>query len=683
MTHADCLFEIGCEELPTLSLQPLIQALAHNVQTLLTQANIDFQDIMTFVTPRRLALVIKQLADQQPDQTIERKGPAVNAPIQAQQGFAKNCGVSIAQLKTQQSGNDIYYIYHTVTPGQSIIDVLPSLIEKSLQNLPIQKRMRWGDNPYEFVRPVHWAVLLYGKTVINTTIFGCQTDRISYGHRFHSPEKIQLEHANDYCDILRKHYVLADWQTRKDTITNQIMYAAAQINANAVIDPRLLDEVCGLVEWPKALLVKFDARFLNVPQEALISSMRHHQKCFHVTDENNTMLPYFITVTNIESHNPEQVITGNQRVMSARLSDAEFFYQTDLKTPLTDYREEGRHVLFQKQLGSVYEKCERIALLARTLTNSIHADPEQTYQAGLFCKADLVTEMVKEFPELQGTMGYYYSIAQGYDAAFARALRDYYLPRFSGDTLPDDAIACAVAIADRIDTIVGIFGINHAPTGEKDPFALRRAALGILRILIEKALPVNVYTLLQHAVENYAGKLLNPLCVNDCFQFMMDRLRAWYLEKGITPDVFAAVFANVPQQPFDFHQRLLAVQKFRDLPESNALAAANKRVSKLLIKEQQLEEQYTLNANLFDNDYEQHLADMLAKCQQHVEPLFAQHEYTTILTTLAQLRDPVDAFFDHVMVMVNDKNIRHNRLALLNQLRQLFLRVADISLLQW
>lgn len=683
VNYADCLFELGCEELPTHSLQPLSSSLVEQLHTLLQKAHLTYDDIIPFVTPRRLAVIITHLADQQPDQQIERKGPSVSAPMQAQEGFAKSCGVPLETLLIQQSDKGKHYVFQTVKRGESINTLLPQLIAQSLQNLPIKKRMRWGDNPDEFVRPVHWAVLLYGKDVVETTLFGCKTDRFTVGHRFHAPEKFALATPHQYAEQLRSQYVLADWQTRHDTIEQQIKQVASEIDATAVIDAALLDEVCGLVEWPRALLVKFDARFLHVPQEALISAMHHHQKCFHVVDDDQKMLPYFITVLNIDSRNPKQVTQGNARVMTARLSDAEFFYQTDLKNPLTEYREQCQHVLFQKQLGSLYDKCDRIAALAKSIASMVNADPEHAYQAGLFCKADLVTDMVKEFPELQGIMGYYYAVMQGYELSFAHALRDHYLPRFAGDNLPDDLGACAVAIADRLDTIVGIFGIDRAPTGDKDPFALRRAAVGLLRIMIEKSLPLNVRTLLQQACDNYSDKLTkNDGIINTCFDFIMERLRMWSMEQGIAPDVFAAVAANAPQQPFDFYQRLLAIQQFRDSPAGAALAAANKRVGKLLMKTQDANEQTALQAHLFESDHEQRLADTLHACQQRVEPLFKQNAYQPALNILAELREPVDAFFDNVMVMVEDDTLRHNRIALLAKLRALFLRVADLSLLQ-
>lgn len=682
MNHADCLFELGCEELPTLSLQPLITSLINNMHQHLTQANIQYQSIVPYVTPRRLAFYIKHLAAQQPDQTIERKGPSTQAPLAAREGFARSCGVSLDQLAVQGTAKGECYIFTSIQPGKATAELLPEMIEKSLQQLPLQKRMRWGDGLVEFVRPIHWAVLLYNNEVIAAEFFGCKTGRTTRGHRFHSNKPIAIDDMSNYSNLLLQHYVIVDWQTRWDSICNQITQTSAQVNALAVMNESLLNEVCGLVEWPKALLVSFNERFLQVPQEALISAMHHHQKCFHLVDERNKLLPYFITISNLESRDPPHVILGNQRVMDARLNDAEFFYKTDLQTRLAEYQQQCQQIVFQQQLGSLLEKTQRIATLAKFIAKNIQTDEQQAYQAGLFCKADLMTQMVQEFPELQGIMGYYYAKAQGHDEIFSQALRDHYLPRFSGDALPEHLCSCAVAIADRIDTIVGIFGINRAPTGEKDPFGLRRAALGVLRIIIEKCLLLNCKELLQQATQLYGNKLGNHHVADESFAFMIERLRSWYLEKGITPDVFAAVFANQPEQPYDFHQRLLAVQEFRKLPEANALAAANKRVSKILIKENQLQLNQSLDAKLFANDSEHQLANQLKNLQQQLQPLFAQNNYQAILTKLATLREPVDAFFDNVLVMDEDIKIRNNRLALLNQLRQLFLQVADISLLQ-
>lgn len=469
---------------------------------------------------------------------------------------------------------------------------------------------------------------------------------------------------------------------RRDLIYKQTMTSASQKNLKAIVDPELLDEVTGLVEYPSALLGKYSEDFLNIPPEALISSMQIHQKCFPVQNDKNELMPYFVTVSNIESINPQQVIIGNELVINARLSDAAFFYETDLKTPLEQHLESLKHVVYQKKLGSLYDKTQRISKLALTVANTINADPAHTERAAQLCKTDLCTEMVGEFPELQGIIGSYYARHQGEDEEVALALKDYYLPRFSGDDLPNSPVACALALADRLDTLVGIFAIKQAPTGDKDPFALRRSALGIIRIIIEKELDINLLELIKNAAENLETDLIDRELCKEVHRFILERLRTWYQEQNFSADTLAAVLARQNQEFFDLHRRMQAVKAFRNLPEAQSLAAANKRVSNILIKEAPANNDLDFSDQLLQDEAEQALAKALKAKRDKVIPLYSNKEYTQALSELASLRDPIDRFFDEVMVMVDDDALRKNRLALLQRLRSIFLKVADISLLQ-
>ena len=555
------------------------------------------------------------------------------------------------------------------------------MILHACQRLPIPKRMRWGNSNAEFVRPVQWVIVLLGSEVVPCTILDQEAGNQTRGHRYHHPQPITISEPKQYEKLLAEQgKVIANFSTRRKIIEDRVNSLATEVNGQVVIEPKLLDEVCGMVEWPVPMRGHFAKTFLQVPQEALISAMAHHQKCFHLVDKQQQLLPYFITVCNIESNDPQQVLAGNERVMTARLADAQFFYETDLKTPLGDFQQRLSHVIFKEKLGTMADKTQRIASLAGLIADELQWNKEFIIQAAQLAKADLMTDMVGEFPELQGIMGYYYGCKQGYPEPVAIALRDHYLPRFSGDKLPDSEISAALAIADRLDTIIGLFSINQPPSGEKDPFALRRAALGLLRIIIEKNLNLNLLQLIHHGAQSYSME--HPTAVEDCFQFILDRLKTWYLEQGISQDVFAAVMAKKPTHPLDFQQRIDAVNQFRTLPEASALAAANKRVSKLLSKEGKLDIDRQLHHEFFESDIEANLAKLIASKQQQVIPLYQQASYTDALSQLASLRKPVDDFFDQVMVMVDDPNVRNNRLALLANLRDLFLEVADISVLQ-
>lgn len=683
----DFLVEIGCEELPPKALQKLSKAFATSIQEQLAQAGIDHGEIKSFASPRRLAVIVFSLEGKQPDQSTEKKGPALAAafdkegnPTQACLGFARSCGVDVSELEQMETDKGPRLVFQQKQAGQPTPTLLPEMVNKALQALPIPKRMRWGNYAVEFVRPVHWLVMLWGEDPIACEILGQQASNVTYGHRFLAPEAISINHPKNYATLLKEQgKVIVDFDERMEAIEQQVKSKAAQLDATAIIDSSLLNEVTGIVEWPVPLAVSFDNAFLAVPPEALITAMQHHQKCFPVTDSSNQLLPHFITISNIESKYPEQVIKGNQRVMSARLSDAQFFFENDLKNSLATYHDQLKHVLFKEGLGSLYDRSLRIAKLASYIAKQLHSDQSLAEQAGHLCKADLMSEMVGEFPELQGIMGYYY--ASDLPQEVALTMKEHYLPRFSGDKLPTSNTGCAVAIADRLDSIVGIFGINQPPSGEKDPFGLRRAALGLLRIMVEKQLDLDLNHLLQEAHKNYKT-LPNATVTQDSFAFILERLRSWYQDQGIPNDVFSAVMAKKPASPLDFQNRINAVNEFRQLPEAKALAAANKRVSKLLIKEGKEDITRHVQGSLLENNNEKQLAKLIHEKRQQVDPLYANADYTQALTQLANLRDPVDCFFDNVMVMADDPKLRNNRLALLANLRDLFLQVADISELQ-
>ncbi len=671
----DFLLEIGTEELPPKALVKLSEALAQEITIGLSKANVAHGEVKTYATPRRLAVLVTQLEASQPDQINERRGPAMQAaydkegkPTKAALGFAASCNTTIDKISTLSNDKGSWLFYEQQFPGQPVTKLLPEIVTQALKKLPIPRPMHWGNYDFEFIRPIHWVVMLYGKNIIKTTIFGLESANKTYGHRFHHPESIVLSEPNDYEKALTAANVIPDFSKRKAKIRQQILKLAQY----AVIDEDLLNEVTALVEWPVALMGKFAPRFLKLPPEVLITSMKKHQKCFPVYDQDHKLLPNFITISNIKSRKPQQVIAGNERVINARLTDAEFFYHNDLKMPLEHYLEQLKNIIFQNQLGSVYDKTMRITKLATYIAAETKTDIEQTKRAATLAKTDLLTSMVGEFPNLQGTMGYYYAKHFKEPTNVALALKEQYLPRFANDTLPETKVGAAVAIADRIDTIVGIFGINQAPTGAKDPFGLRRAALGILRIIIEKQLDLDLAELLTKAISNYDLQIDS----NKILEFLFERLRSYYLEQGITPQVFAAVLANKPTKPLDFAKRIEAVTAFQLLPEAAALAAANKRVSNILKKIS--EETYSgqPKSSLFAEPAEYELFDLI----QAKEKSSKNKNYTEMLLDLAELKQPIDNFFDTVMVMTDDLKLCHNRLKLLHQLRLLFLQVADISL---
>ena len=688
MSQHTVLFELGCEELPPKSLKTLRDALKTDVENGLKQAGLNFSSIDAYAAPRRLALKINAIDAAQPDNQKRFDGPAVQAaydaegkPTKALEGFLRGQGINADQVSRFNAGKMEKVCYYKDIKGQSLDSLLPAILQSALDNLPIAKRMRSAASRTEFVRPVQWVVLLKDDQIIEATIQDFKASNQTFGHRFHAPQAITLKHANDYLDSLRAAHVIADFDERQALITAQVKTLADNVNAQAIVPPDLLDEVTALVEWPVALRASFEQRFLAVPQEALISTMQDNQKYFCLVDTAGKLQPYFITVSNIDSKDPSQIIEGNEKVVRPRLSDAEFFFLQDQKQPLANRQQKLANMVFQAQLGTLWDKSERIATLAADIAKLTDGDEAAAKQAGLLAKCDLTSELVGEFPELQGIAGTYYARLEGLPSEVADAIAEQYLPRFAGDKLPQTHTGVALALADRLDTLVGIFGIGQAPTGNKDPFSLRRAAIGILRLLIENKLTVSLSDLLQLAAQGYGDKLKDiHKAQADALQFVEGRYRAMYEDQGVSVDVIQAVQVLSPASPLDFDDRIKAVSHFKTLPEAQALAAANKRVANILAKEGNVTGD--VDTNLLTEQAEKDLYQALQTVSPVVTPLLQAHDYTPALTELATLRTPIDAFFDRVMVMADDADIKQNRLRLLAQLRALFISVADVSVLQ-
>lgn len=692
------LFELGCEELPPKSLKPLRDALQASVTEQLTAADITFDSIKAFAAPRRLAIQIQGISDRQPDRTEQKRGPAIKAafdaegnPTRAAMGFAKGLGIEASELTTINTDKGDYVGFEQTIRGQATTELLPAIFQTALDNLPIAKRMRSGASRNEFVRPVQWAVLMQDDTVIDATIQGHQTGTQTRGHRFHSPDYHNIAHANDYEQLLDGLKVVADFDKRQMLIKNQVKALADEVSSDAIVPQDLLDEVTALVDFPIALRASFEARFLQVPQEALISTMQADQKYFCLTDKTGKLQPYFIFITNIESKDPNQIIEGNEKVVRPRLADAEFFFLQDQKQPLFALTESLKNRVFQDKLGTIWEKSERIAKLAAFIAalmqqqgHDINVD--ETVRAGILSKADLASSLVGEYPELQGIAGTYYARLNDEPEAVAASLEEQYLPKFSGDVLPQTPIGICLALADRLDTLVGIFAIDQAPTGSKDPFSLRRSAIGILRILIEKQLPINLVALVEQAIKGYSDAEGSKIAkMGDTFTqvmaFLNSRYRAMYTEQGVSVDTIQAVQAINPHMPLDFNQRIRAVQAFSELSQASMLADSNKRVANILAKSE-VSVADTVDEALLSESAEQNLYANVKQAQTRVQPLLEQADYTQVLQTLASLDEPLTQFFDQVMVNSEDAALKNNRLALLKQVRALFLTVADISELQ-
>jgi glycyl-tRNA synthetase beta chain len=686
MSTDTLLVELGTEELPPKALKTLGLAFRDGISRGLQDKELGFGEVQWFASPRRLAVLIADVQLQGPDKDIEVLGPPVDRArndngdwTPAALGFAKKQGVEPDQLQILETPKGARLGLRITAKGASASGCLNEIIHRSIDELPIPKRMRWGASRVEFVRPVHWVVVMLGHNSNHGEILGLPTGNITRGHRFHSSGEITLAHPADYVDALAAAKVVANFEQRQAMIREQVQTEASALKATAVIDQNLLDEVTGLVEWPVALTGSFEERFLEVPAEALVSSMKEHQKYFHLLDEQGKLKPNFVTIANIESKDPIQVIAGNERVIRPRLSDAAFFFDTDKKTSLEQREPSLESVVFQQQLGTLRHKSRRMVNLAGALAALIGTPPALAERAALLSKTDLLTDMVQEFPDMQGVAGYYYALHDGEDAEVAAALVQQYWPKFAGDRLPENPTACALGLADRLDTLVGIFGIGQLPTGSKDPFALRRASLAVLRIMVEKNLDLDLRECLELAAAQYAPDVIASGTTESVLDYMIERFRAWYEEENIPVEVFKAVSARRLTRPLDIQRRVHAVHAFTQLPEAAALAAANKRVSNILEKLEPAHSFAKVSANLLVEPQEKALAqelEVLAKtCRAHLE----HDQYSEALACLASLRAPVDAFFDGVMVNAEDASLRNNRLNLLKALQDLFLQVADIS----
>ncbi|MDO9646166.1 glycine--tRNA ligase subunit beta [Glaesserella parasuis] len=689
MTTQNFLAEIGTEELPPKALKKLATAFAENVEAELNQAGLSFDKVEWFAAPRRLAVKVLGLATSQPSKKVEKRGPAVSAafdaegkPTKAAEGWAKGCGITVEQAERIATDKGEWLVHRAVIEGQPTKNLLVGMISNALAKLPIPKTMRWGDKTEQFVRPVHTVTLLLGDELIEGEILGVASGTTVRGHRFLGEREFQISHADQYPALLKeKGSVVADFNERKALILAKAQEKAAALGGVADIEEDLLDEVTSLVEYPNVLAAKFEERFLAVPAEALVYTMKGDQKYFPIYDKDGKLLPHFIFVSNINPEDPSKIIEGNEKVVRPRLTDAEFFFKTDLKQRLEDQLPRLETVLFQQQLGTLRDKTARIEQLAGEIAKQIGADETKAKRAGLLSKCDLMTNMVFEFTDTQGVMGMHYARHDGEDEEVAVALNEQYMPRFAGDELPKSLVASSVALADKFDTLTGIFGIGQAPKGSADPFALRRAALGALRIIVEKNLPLDLSDLVATSAKLFGDKLTNSNVVEEVVDFMLGRFRAWYQDEGIAVDVIQAVLARRPTRPADFDARVRAVSHFRTLDSAEALAAANKRVSNILAKvEGKISSE--IDRTLLVEAEEKALAEQVITLQAELVPLFEKGEYQTALDRLAGLREVVDNFFDKVMVNAEDPKLRQNRQAILNNLRNLFLQVADISLLQ-
>lgn len=696
MAQHTFLVEIGTAELPPKALRSLAEAFADNFKAELTKADLAFGDVEWFASPRRLALKVSELAGEQPSKSVEKRGPAVaqafdaeGKPTKAAEGWARGNGITVEQAERLVTDKGEWLVHTAKVEGRPAVDLLGELVSQALAKLPIPKMMRWGDKTIQFVRPVFTVTLLLDGDLVPAHILGIDSARTLRGHRFMGESEFTIDNASQYPQILQERgMVIADFMARKAKIKADVEAAAAAFGGVADLDDALLEEVTALVEWPVVLTANFEEKFLAVPAEALVHTMKGDQKYFPVYDKNGKLLPKFIFVTNIESKDPSQIISGNEKVVRPRLSDAEFFFKTDLKQTLASRLPRLETVLFQQQLGTVKAKVERIETVAGFIAERIGADVAQAKRAGLLSKCDLMTNMVGEFTDTQGVMGMHYARHDGEDEAVAVALNEQYMPRFAGDALPSGLVACAVALADKFDTLAGIFGIGMLPKGDKDPFALRRAALGIIRIIVEKELKLDLHEVISKALSLYDGKV--EQCADQIQTFILERLRPWYQGQGFSPDVIQAVLAGrgvddahivIYTNLLDVDRRIKAVSHFRTLDAALALAAANKRVSNILAKVEG-ELPTAVKPELLVDAAEKALATQVAELQAELAPLFAAGDYQAALTRLAALREPVDTFFNEVMVMADDEALKANRLALLNNLRNLFLQVADISLLQ-
>ena len=689
MLKQDFLVELGTEELPPKALLKLSKSFQAGVIEGLKKESLAHGEVKSFATPRRLAVLVCALDEKQADRLTQKFGPAVKAafdthgnPTRAADGFAKSCGVLVADLGRAPKDGVEKLSFSSTLPGKSTNELLPAIVDGALAKLPIPKRMRWGASRDEFVRPVHWLVMLFGEEVVPSTIMGVESGADSFGHRFHHPDKIRIGKPIEYeALMLEPGNVVADFAKRRELIRKAILTEGEKLNANTVVDESLLDEVTGLVEYPVALTGQFDELFLEVPSEALILAMKSHQKCFYLLNTNQELLPYFVTVSNIRSNDPSQVIKGNERVIRPRLADAKFFYETDKQKPLEDRLDQLKKVVFQEKLGTVYDRSLRVANLAKFIAAETGENEAQSERAAMLSKCDLVTNMVGEFADLQGLMGSYYAANDGEPEPVVTAISEQYMPKYAGDDLPSTPLGNLLAVADKLDSIVGLFAIGQPPTGSKDPFALRRSAIGVLRIMVENQLDLDLLACIEASLGEFGSLETDPKTAEKVFDFMLERFRSWYSDEGIPSNVFQSVMEIKPRKPHDFAKRIQAVSRFVQLAESAALAAANKRVSNLLVKVDAASLETEVSEALLIDDAEKILFQQLRDKELKTAPLFNSGNYTSGLAELAQLKDSVDGFFDNVLVMCDDKSVQNNRIALLQRLRNIFLKVADISFL--
>ena len=687
----DFLVEIGTEELPPKNLSLLATAFFDGLTGSLDreQLSFDADQARCFATPRRLSALIPGLALKQPDVTQERQGPAVSAAFDAQgratraaEGFARSCSVPLEQLSRIQTDKGERLAFSQQVSGQPAAALLLELVCQALRQLPIPRPMRWGDTDQTFVRPVHWVLMMLGDTVIEGELFGLQIGDTTRGHRFHAPEPLTLAHPNNYQQQLRKAFVIVDPKERQLAIREQAQACAAKLGAVAILPEALVEEVANLLEWPVSVTGDFEAEFLQVPQEALISSMETHQKFFPVVDNDGKLMPHFVAFANVASTDLEQVRNGFCRVIRPRLADAQFFWDSDRKTRLAAHQSTLNQMVYQDRLGSLWDKCLRVRELAVAIAEELGVDAIEVAQAAELAKCDLLTDMVGEFPELQGVMGRYYAQQQGETEAIAVAIEEHYLPRFAGDALPSGGVGRVLGIADRIDSLCGIFCVGLKPSGNKDPYALRRAALGLVRILVECELDLDLEHWLGVALDRLKTQVAEaPQASDTILSFIMGRMRAYYSDQGISTEVFEAVLARRPTRLLDFHQRLQACHLFSRMEQAVALAAANKRIANILRKaaEGGANIGADVDTSLLAVPEEQALNQALTRADTDIKPMLGNRDYQSALTRLAQLQPAVDTFFDSVMVMAEEAELRNNRLALLATVRRVFDQIADIS----
>ena len=690
MTNSrDLLVEIGTEELPPKALKTLMDAFRDGLTAGLADARLTHGDVRAYASPRRLALWVQALVDRQADREVLQKGPPVaigfdehGAPTKAAEAFARKCGVDVADLERDKTDAGEWLVFNSVEAGQSTASLVPDIVQRALDNLPIPRRMRWGAREDEFVRPVHWLIIMHGNEVVAGSVLGLQAGNTTRGHRFHTRGDIEIGSAADYGKTLEtKGYVIADFAERREKIVRQVIGEAKRAGGTAVGGDELFDEVTALTEWPVALAGSFDESFLALPREVIVATLTGHQRYFPVEDKEGRLLPVFITLANLESKDPDKVRDGNERVIRPRLADAKFFWETDQQVSLADRAAGLKKVVYQKGLGTLHDKSIRVAALATLIAEQLDIDPTEVTRAAVLAKSDLLTGMVGEFPELQGTMGAYYAKAQNEPAAVSLAIGEQYLPRYAGDDLPSSEAGQILAIADKLDTLAGVFVLGKKPTGNRDPFGLRRAALGVIRILVERRIDIDLASIVEAAVVQQPASGDDQGATRDALhEFIMDRLRTYFLDGdgGFTADMFEAVRVRGPRSLVDFRERLVALSGFVDMEPAVSLAAANKRTANIL-RQADREDGGSLDTALLQDDAERVLYHAMQSARQDVAPLIDKRAYADSLRRLAELRTPVDSFFDDVMVMTDDQALRNNRLALLAELRALFLDVADLS----